>query len=177
MLCFLKGGEIQLPSVQINESRHRIYLGITLLVEDGNHIYSSFILFLIYLYWTVLLPMICQCKLGGGGGVMYEFECYDFQPQIWAFLYCGDRSRENVKLVGAHFLREIYIYQSIWHTGAVEICFASIMQASAKPFVAFFSCFFLIFVFTPTEFTVTELCDDNLGTWLVTFSLAWISCF
>ena len=45
----------------------------------------------------------------------------------------------------------------------VEICFASIMQASVKP-CRVFICFFLFFVFTPTEFTVTELCDDNAGT-------------
>ena len=56
----------------------------------------------------------------------------------------------------------------------VVICFASIMQASAKP------CRVLPYifpVFTPTEFTVTELCDDNAGTRLVPFSLARISCF
>ena len=56
--------------------------------------------------------------------------------------------------------------------------FCKIMQASAKPcrvfslfFLGVFSCFFfLFFVFTPTEFTVAELCDDNAGTGLITFS-------
>ena len=49
---------------------------------------------------------------------------------------------------------------------SVEICFASIMQASVKPcrVLSFFPPVFLFFVFTPTEFTVTELCDDNAGT-------------
>ena len=46
----------------------------------------------------------------------------------------------------------------------IEICFASIMQASAKPSNVFSLFFFLFFVFTSTEFTVTELCDNNAGT-------------
>ena len=48
--------------------------------------------------------------------------------------------------------------------------FCKIMQASAKPCPVFpvfpvFPGFFSMFsVFTPTEFAVTELCDDNVST-------------
>ena len=41
----------------------------------------------------------------------------------------------------------------------VEICFASISK-TVSHFFLFSPWFFLFFVFTPTEFTVTELCDD-----------------
>ena len=98
------------------------------------------------------------------------------------YSYCGNPSLEKwSRSEPISFAR--YIFINMTYRG-VEICFASIMQASAKPcrvfscfFFLFFSCFFLFFVFTPTEFTVTELCDDNAGTWLITFSLARISCF
>ena len=70
--------------------------------------------------------------------------------------------------------RERYISINMTYRG-VETCFVSISQTVSR-FFLFFLLFFLFFVFTPTEFTVTEL-DDNVGTWLVTFSLARISCF
>ena len=60
-------------------------------------------------------------------------------------------------------------------------CKASISKTVPRVFLFFFLLFplffFLFFVFTPTEFTVAELCDDNAGsTGLITFSLARISC-
>ena len=48
-------------------------------------------------------------------------------------------------------------------TYRVEICFARSCKHQQNS-VAFFPWFFLFFVFIPTEFTVTELCDDNAGT-------------
>ena len=53
----------------------------------------------------------------------------------------------------------------------VEICFARSCKHQQNR-VASFSCFFLVFfVFTPTDFTVAELCDDNACTGLITFSI------
>ena len=45
----------------------------------------------------------------------------------------------------------------------VEIYFARSCKHQQNR-VAFIPVFFLFFVFTPTEFTVAELCDDNAGT-------------
>ena len=65
----------------------------------------------------------------------------------------------------------------------VEICFARSCKHEENrvaffPVFPVFSCvfpvYFLFFVF---EFTVAELCDDNAGTGLTTFSLARLSCF
>ena len=60
----------------------------------------------------------------------------------------------------------------------VENCFARSCkhrQNRVEFFPVFFPCFFLFFflffVFTPTEFTVAELCDDNACTGLSTFSI------
>ena len=53
----------------------------------------------------------------------------------------------------------------------VVICFAASCKHQQNNvafflgfFPGFFHVFFLFFVFTLTEFTVTELCDDNAGT-------------
>ena len=51
----------------------------------------------------------------------------------------------------------------------VEICFARSCKHQQNRVAS--PVFFLFFVFTSTEFTVAELCDDTACTGLITFSI------
>ena len=54
----------------------------------------------------------------------------------------------------------IYISLNQYHIPLRRNCLASISKTVSRFFLGFF---LLFFVFTPTEFTITELCDDNAG--------------